>query len=218
DFPIGRKVAIVGASGSGKSTVAQLLVRLYDPMEGKVRINERSLQDYQKGDWLKRLSLVPQEPYFFPESIRTNLLLGRENISEEQLRTACEIAQIQELIDELPEGLDTIIGERGISLSGGQRQRLAIARAILPEPDILLLDEGTSALDVETERLVQKALDEHRRGRTTIFIAHRLSTIENADLIYVMDHGSVVEAGTHAELMQGETKYRELFTAQVISA
>ncbi|MBJ8030427.1 ABC transporter ATP-binding protein [Bacillus cereus group sp. N21] len=217
-FPVGQKIAIVGPSGCGKSTIAKLLVRLYAPSTGVIKVNKTKIQDIRTKEWLGRVAMVSQEPYFFPDTIRMNLIMGLEAISEEQLRMACKVAQIDSFIKELPEGYDTMVGERGVSLSGGQRQRLAIARAILKDPDILILDESTSALDVETESSIQKGLDKLRQGRTTIVIAHRLSTIENADIIYVMQSGQVIGCGTHEELMNNSTQYKKLFTAQVISA
>ncbi|ARU60391.1 hypothetical protein CBW65_04400 [Tumebacillus avium] len=216
-IPRGRKVALVGSSGSGKSTIAQLMLRLQVPDEGTIRVNQVELDSIKRSEWLNRLSVVPQEPYFFPETIRTNLILGLSEVSDHHLQKVLEMTRVDDLIRDLPNGLDTVIGERGMTLSGGQRQRLAIARALLKDPEILILDEATSALDTETEYFIQKMLDLHRAGRTTIMIAHRLSTIVNADIIYVMENGRVVEQGTHDELMKGNTVYKRLFTAQVMN-
>ncbi|REK76195.1 ABC transporter ATP-binding protein [Paenibacillus paeoniae] len=210
-IPAGQKIAFVGSSGGGKSTIAQLLVRFYPLQHGEILINGEPLQDIQRSDWSRRVNIVFQEPYFFPDSIRMNLLMGREHLSEEQIYAACETAQIKSLIDSLPEGLDTEIGERGITLSGGQRQRLAIARALLGTPEILILDEATSALDLETERMLQHAVDEARNGLTTIIIAHRLSTIQNADVIYVMQDGTIVEYGKHDDILSKGGLYASLF-------
>ncbi|WP_282935219.1 ABC transporter ATP-binding protein [Paenibacillus sp. RC67] len=210
---MGSKIAIVGTSGGGKSTVAQLLLRFFEPTQGSIRINGTLLSDIRMDQWMSRISVVFQEPFLLPDSIRNNLILGREHLSEEDLIEACRIAQIHDFIESLDEGYDTIIGERGYTLSGGQRQRLAIARAIISDPDILLLDEATSALDMETERIMQEELDQLRKGRTTIIIAHRLSTIRNADIIFVMDQGKLAEKGTHEELMAGGVIYKQLIAS-----
>jgi ABC-type multidrug transport system fused ATPase/permease subunit len=212
-IPSGKKIAFVGTSGGGKSTIAQLLMRFFKPSEGKILVNSYALHDVVYSDWTKRIGFVTQEPYIFPDTVRNNLLLGRE-ISHEKMIKACEMAQIHEYIECLSEGYDTEIGERGITLSGGQRQRLALARAIISNPEVLILDEATSALDLETERLVQYNFDLVREGKTTIVIAHRLSTVQNADIIFVMDNGSIVEQGTHDELMQGNTVYKSLVYAE----
>jgi ABC-type multidrug transport system fused ATPase/permease subunit len=214
DLPIGSKIAFVGASGGGKSTVSQLLIRFFDPQEGRIAVNGRSLSQYKREDWMKKVDIVFQDPYLIPDTIRTNLTLGRESITDEILVAMCRIAQIHDVIMQLPDGYETIIGERGITLSGGQRQRLSLARAFLGNPEILILDEATSALDLETERQVQSGLDELRAGRTTIIIAHRLSTIIDADIIYVMDKGRVMEQGNHEQLMLGDTAYKRLVYAE----
>lgn len=214
DIPLGCKIAFVGASGGGKSTISQLLIRFFEPQEGNILVNGRPLSDYQRADWMNKVDIVFQDPYLIPDTIRTNLTLGRESVSDEQLVAMCRVAQIHDVIQQLPDGYETIIGERGITLSGGQRQRLSLARAFLGNPEILILDEATSALDLDTERLVQKGLDELRAGRTTIIIAHRLSTIINADIIYVVDRGKVMEMGNHEQLMMGDTAYKRLVYAE----
>ncbi|MCR2806916.1 ABC transporter ATP-binding protein [Paenibacillus soyae] len=213
ELPIGRKIAFVGSSGGGKSTVAQLLVRFYDPAEGGISLNGIPAGGYSREQWSDKLSIVFQDPYLFSDTIRENLMLGRD-VTEAEMEEACRIAQIHDFIQGLPDGYETDIGERGIKLSGGQRQRIAIARAIMKNPEILVLDEATSALDLETERELLRRLDERRRGLTTIMIAHRLSTIENADIIYVMDQGTLAEAGTHQELLRQGDVYQQLLRAQ----
>lgn len=210
DIPIGKKVAIVGTSGGGKSTLSKLLVRFYDPSEGEILINGINLSDINKEDWMSKLCIAFQEPYMFPDTIQTNILFGRENIPETHMMDLCKRVFAHDFITDLEHGYDTLIGERGITLSGGQRQRISLARALLADPEILILDEATSALDLETERQIQKTLDEIRNGRTTIIIAHRLSTIQNADIIYVIDNGKVVESGTHEELIGKDSVYRQL--------
>lgn len=215
ELPAGRKIAFVGTSGGGKSTIAGLLVRFYDPSAGTLAMDGIPVRELERDEWASRMSIVFQDPYMFPDTIRANLLLGREGLSDADMEEACRIAQIDGFIRGLPDGYDTQVGERGIKLSGGQRQRLAIARAILGDPDILVLDEATSALDLETERRLLEELDERRRGQTTIMIAHRLSTIENADIIYVLDAGKLADSGTHEELLaKPGGVYGELLMAQ----
>lgn len=213
-IPVGRKVAFVGTSGGGKSTIAQLLVRFYDPSSGSILVNGIPLTDIRREAWTDRLSIVFQDPYLFPDTIRNNVLMGRSHTQEEVV-AACRQANIHDYIVSLERGYDTELGERGINLSGGQKQRLALARALLKRSEILILDESTSSLDLETERRVQKMIDEAREGLTTIIIAHRLSTIRNADWIYVMDQGRVAEEGTHDTLMAGDTIYKKLVYAQM---
>lgn len=209
-LPIGGKIAFVGPSGSGKSTIAQLLVRFDDPDTGGLMVNGNNLQRYRREDWGRKLSIVFQNPYLFPDTIRSNLNLGSEERSQEEIEAACRLTDIHDFIVSLEKGYDTEIGERGIALSGGQRQRIALARAVLDNPELLILDEATSALDMETERKVQRHFDEIRRGKTTIIIAHRLSTIRNADLICVFLQGRLVEQGNHESLMADSTVYREM--------
>ncbi|MDT3425811.1 ATP-binding cassette subfamily B protein/subfamily B ATP-binding cassette protein MsbA [Paenibacillus forsythiae] len=208
-LPVGKKIAFVGASGGGKSTVAQLLTRFYNPSEGEILVNGVPLTDIRRQDWMSRIGIVFQEPYLLADTIRQNVLFGRED-PDEHLTRALQDAQLLDTVMKLPNKLDETIGERGIQLSGGQRQRLALARAMLRDPDILILDEATSALDLETERKVQQLLDDKRSGRTTIIIAHRLSTVMNADIIFVMKEGQVVEQGTHEELLREGDLYPEL--------
>lgn len=211
-IPVGSKVAFVGLSGGGKSTIAQLLIRFFEPTSGEIRLNGVPLNHIRRSDYAKRVGIVFQEPYLFPDSIRNNLVMGG-TVSDEQLRKICQATLIHEDIMRLPKGYDTMIGERGITLSGGQRQRLALARALLRNPELLILDEATSALDLETERHVQQNIDELRSGKTTIIIAHRLSTIMNADLIMTLRMGKIVERGTHDQLVQNESLYRSLMEA-----
>lgn len=212
-FPSGRKIAIVGKSGGGKSTIAQLLARFYEPDEGDLLVDGISLKDISQEEWSRRMTVVFQDPYLLPDTIRANILLGRPGLTDEDMIEACKIAQIHEFICGLPDGYDTLIGERGIKLSGGQRQRIAIARAIVGDPEILVLDEATSALDLETERQLMKLLDERRKGKTTILIAHRLSTVENADLILVMENGRLAGSGTGMDELAGNAVFRELLSA-----
>ncbi|SDM33308.1 ATP-binding cassette, subfamily B/ATP-binding cassette, subfamily B, MsbA [Paenibacillus sp. OK060] len=183
EIPFGKKVAIVGESGSGKSTIAQLLLRLYSPTSGHIEINDIPIQKLKRETWAQKVNAVFQDPYLLPDSIRSNITLGRD-FTEAELAEACRHAEIYENIVSLPDGFDTLLGERGVNLSGGQRQRIALARAIIGNPEVLILDEATSALDLETERRVQANIDLIRKEKTTIIIAHRLSTVENADICY----------------------------------
>lgn len=210
DIPVGKKIAFVGTSGGGKSTVAFLLIRFLEVTKGRILVNDGDIRSISHENWVSRCSIVFQEPYFFDDSIYTNLTLGRAGICSGYVQEVCAKMQIHSLILSLPDGYDTIIGERGVTLSGGQRQRLALVRALLSNPEILILDEATSALDIETERQIQKNLDEIRRNKTTIIIAHRLSTIENADRIYVLDNGEIVEEGTHQSLIRNGNVYARL--------
>ena len=207
----GERVALVGPSGAGKSTLVSLLLRFYDPERGQVSIDGRPAAEYPLRDLRAQMAVVPQEVLLFGGSIAENIAYGRPGASPEQIADAARQANAHDFIEKFPDGYRTLVGERGIKLSGGQRQRIAIARAILKDPAILILDEATSALDSESERLVQDALDVLMRGRTSFIIAHRLATIREADRIVVLENGTVVESGTHADLLNNkEGLYRRL--------
>lgn len=209
EIPAGKKIALVGSSGAGKSTIIQLLLRFYDIDSGDILVDGKSIYDTNIRDYRHNLALVPQEVILFGGSIRENILYGRGDATEAEVIAAAEKSNSLEFIQKFPEGLDTLVGERGVKLSGGQRQRIAIARAILKDPKILLLDEATSSLDAESEKVVQDALEKLMEGRTSIIIAHRLSTIRDVDQIYVLDQGKIAETGTHEELFeQAEGLYR----------
>jgi len=197
----GQKIAIVGTSGTGKSTLAQLMMRFYEPSQGKIMMGDYPIQDMPVGDWRKMVALVPQEVLLFGGSIRENIAYGKPGATKQEIQQAAEQAYAKEFIESFPEKYDTLVGERGVKLSGGQRQRIAIARAILKDPKFLILDEATSALDSESEKWVQSALEELMRNRTSLIIAHRLSTIRSADKIIVMESGKIVEMGSHENLM-----------------
>ncbi|MFI6480206.1 ABC transporter ATP-binding protein [Nonomuraea sp. NPDC050663] len=214
----GQFAAIVGGSGSGKTTLAHLLLRLYDPDRGAVLIDGMDLRDLTAASVSGLFGVVTQETHLFHASIAENLRFGKPQATEAEIQDACRAAMIHDRIMALPEGYDTVVGERGFLLSGGERQRLAIARAVLRSPRILLLDEATSALDPENERLVQAALRPLMAGRTTIAIAHRLSTVAAADVIFVLDRGRLVEHGTHAELVAAGGRYAELHASTRSSA
>ena len=196
----GTKVALVGASGSGKSTIVQLLLRFYELDGGQIQVDGANIDTYDLQSYRKNMAIVPQEVLLFGGTIRENIAYGNPKASEKSLVDAAKKANAWEFIEQFPEGLDTIVGERGIKLSGGQRQRIAIARAILKDPAILLLDEATSSLDAESEKIVQDALNVLMEGRTSIIIAHRLATIREVDCIYVLEQGEIIEQGTHEEL------------------
>ena len=200
DIAPGQKVAVVGQSGSGKSTIIQLLMRFYDCTSGDIQVNDQSIQDFDLHFLRSQIGIVPQEVILFGGTIRENILYGKPQTSDEEVVEAARQANALDFIESFPEGFETLVGERGVKLSGGQRQRIAIARAILKNPKILILDEATSSLDSESENLVQLALDQLMKSRTTIVIAHRLATIRKVDRIYVLNKGRIVEAGTHKEL------------------
>jgi ATP-binding cassette subfamily B protein len=200
----GQKVALVGGSGAGKSTIIQLLLQFYQVDKGQILVDGKDIYDYDLSKYRLNIATVPQEVILFGGTIRENILYGKPGATEEEIIRAARQANAWNFIQSFPDGLDTIVGDRGIKLSGGQRQRVAIARAILRDPAILLLDEATSSLDAESEKLVQEALDNLMEGRTAIIIAHRLATIRNVDCIYVIDEGVIVEQGTHEELSMME--------------
>lgn len=208
----GEIVALVGPTGAGKTTLINLLHRFYDPTSGTLSIDGLDLRDVRLHSLYKQIGLVPQETFLFGGSIRDNIHYGREDATEKEIEQASRAANAHDFIIGLPDGYDTIVGEKGINLSGGQRQRIAIARALLKNPRVLLLDEATSALDAESERLVQEALDRLMQGRTTFIVAHRLTTVQRAHRILVINHGKIVEEGTHESLLQQEGLYHYLYT------
>jgi len=212
--PAGTTVAIVGRSGSGKSTLVSLLPRFYDPGSGAVLLDGVDIRDYRLHDLRAQISLVSQDVVLFNDTIRNNIVFGAAGVSEQALSAAAEAAYVSEFASELPLGMDTEVGDRGLLLSGGQRQRIAIARALLRDSPVLVLDEATSALDTASERHIQSALDRLVRDRTTFVIAHRLSTIEHADLIVVMQEGAIVESGTHEQLVARSQVYAQLHQLQ----
>ncbi|MCZ6601776.1 MAG: ATP-binding cassette domain-containing protein, partial [Planctomycetota bacterium] len=210
----GEVVALVGETGSGKSTLVDLLLRFYDPARGSVEIDGIDLRKIQRASLLRHLAVVSQDPFLFNSSIRDNILYGKRKATDEEVESAARAANIHDLIISLPEGYETVVGERGTSLSGGERQRVTIARAILRDADILILDEATSSLDSRSEREVQAALDTLMKDRTTLVIAHRLSTIVGANRIVVLEEGQVVESGTHEDLLGKRGVYHHLFEIQ----
>jgi ATP-binding cassette subfamily B protein len=206
----GESLALVGATGSGKSTVAGLLARLYDPEDGRVLLDGHDLRELRLADVRRAVALVFEETFLFSESVRENIRVGRPDAGDDEVRRAAELAGAAAFVDELPDGYDTILGERGFSLSGGQRQRIAIARAILADPAVLVLDDATSAVDATKEHEIRAALAEVMRGRTTLVIAHRPATIALADRVAVLEGGRIVEEGKHSELLSRSPRYRAL--------
>ena len=210
----GCKIALVGPSGCGKTTMGNLILRFYDVTSGRILIDNVDIRKYSKESFRNNVAVVLQEPFLFSGTIRDNIAYAKKDATNEEIMAAAKMANVEEFVNMLPQGYKTVIGENGASLSGGQKQRIAIARAILKNPSILILDEATSALDTVSEYLVQHALDNLMKGRTTIIIAHRLSTIKNADQIVVLKSGKIQEMGTHDDLMQKNGAYCELYTVQ----
>lgn len=211
----GENVALVGPSGSGKSTIGRLLFRFYDVTDGAVRIDGQDVRDVTQTSLHDAIGVVPQDTVLFNDTIRYNIAYGRANATEDDIIDAARAAQIHDFILSLPEGYDTMVGERGLKLSGGEKQRVGIARTLLKNPPILILDEATSALDSETEASIQGALKLAGEGRTVITIAHRLSTIADADRIVVLENGHVVEEGTHDSLLASHGRYATLWNRQM---
>ena len=213
-IPAGQTIAIVGATGSGKSTLVKLLLRLYEIKSGSIILDRQDIRDIVLWDLRRGIGLVSQDVFLFHGTVRENISYGSPDATLTQIVEAATIAEADEFIHELPQGYDTVVGERGQKLSGGQKQRIAIARAILKDPPILILDEATSAVDNETEAAIARSLEKITQNRTTIAIAHRLSTIRHSDCIYVMDYGQLIEAGTHEELLARNGAYASLWRVQ----
>ena len=213
----GQMVAILGAPGSGKSTIAHLIPRFYDPTEGAVSIDGDDIRGYTVASLRRNIGIVLQDVFVFTASIRDNIAYGAPGASQDDIERAARVANLHDFIAELPDGYDTWVGERGVTLSGGQRQRLAIARTILLDPPILILDDSTSSVDTGTEYMIQQALKEVVKGRTTFVIAHRLSTVRQADLVLVLEDGEIVERGSHGDLMELNSRYRRIHDLQLRS-
>jgi len=214
DVPAHSVVALVGPTGVGKTTLASLIPRFYDASDGAIALDGHDVRDIKLSSLRQQISIVLQDVFLFHGTVRDNIIFGNPEATEEEMVRAAQIANAEEFIVRLPNGYDTMIGERGVKLSGGQKQRLAIARAVLRDAPILILDEATSSVDTETEMLIQQALERLMAGRTTLIIAHRLSTIRNADKIVVLEGKRIVEQGTHAELMARHGLYRHLNEVQ----
>jgi ABC-type multidrug transport system fused ATPase/permease subunit len=211
----GEMVALVGPSGAGKTSVANLICRFYDPIQGRITVDGLDLREIKLASLRRQIAVVLQDSFLFNNTVTQNLLYGKPDATADELVAAAKTANAYDFITKLPEGFDTELGERGVKLSGGQKQRLALARAILADPKILILDEATSSVDAEAEYLIQQALERVLKGRTALVIAHRLSTIRNAHKILVLDSGRIVETGTHAELMGRSGLYSRLYQRQM---
>jgi len=214
DAPKGTVTALVGSSGSGKSTIASLAASFQNPEKGTVTIDGVDMSTVNLNSFRKELGVVLQDDFLYEGTIRENILFPRPNASEEELQAALKGAYVNEFTDRFEDGLETVIGERGVKLSGGQRQRVSIARALLANPKVIILDEATSNLDTESESFIQKSLNELMKNRTTFVIAHRLSTIQKADQILVIEEGKIVERGKHDELLERKGRYYDLYTYQ----
>ncbi|HAQ08119.1 MAG TPA: multidrug ABC transporter ATP-binding protein, partial [Bacillus bacterium] len=210
----GETIALVGMSGGGKSTFVSLIPRFYDVTEGEILLDGKDIRSFQVRSLRDKIGMVSQDNILFSESVKSNIMLGKPEASDEEVIEAAKAANAHEFIMNLPEGYDTKVGERGVKLSGGQKQRVAIARVFLKNPPVLILDEATSALDLESEHLIQEAIEELAKDRTTFIVAHRLSTITHADRIVLIEHGRIVEIGSHDELMAAQGGYHRLFQVQ----
>jgi ABC-type multidrug transport system fused ATPase/permease subunit len=210
----GQIIALLGATGAGKSTITYLISRFYDPTSGRVTIDGYDLRQVKRASLRRQIGVVLQETVLFSDTVRENIAFGRPQATEEEIVAAAQAAQAHDFILAMPEGYDTMVGERGVTLSGGQKQRLAIARALLTDPAILILDDATASVDSETERAIQVALERLMAGRTTFIIAHRLSTMRRADLILVLEHGRLVARGQHADLIHASRLYAAIYERQ----
>jgi ATP-binding cassette subfamily B protein len=215
-IPKGTMVALVGESGTGKSTVIDLIMGFHEPAAGRITFDGVPLQEFDIDSYRRRIGYVPQDSVLFNTTIRDNLRWAKDTATDEEIREACRQANADEFIRRFPAGYDTVVGDRGVRLSGGQCQRVALARAILRKPDLLILDEATSSLDTQSERLIQRAIERVAEGTTVIVVAHRLSTIAKADVIYVLEGGRIVEAGTYAELVQQQGPFSRMTRMQLL--
>ncbi len=212
--PVGSTIGLVGATGAGKSSIIQLILRFYEKTGGEIVIDGKPIEEYDVKELRQNVGIVLQQTFLFSSSIRDNLAYGNPNASMEEIVEAAKRADAHEFIDSLPDGYNTVLGERGLGLSGGQKQRIAIARAMIMNPSILVLDDSTSAVDMQTETKIQKAMKEIMQGRTTFIIAHRISSVKHCDQIYVLDDGEVEQQGTHEQLLQKHGLYKRIYDIQ----
>jgi subfamily B ATP-binding cassette protein MsbA len=210
----GEFVGFVGQSGAGKSTIVSLLARFYEPDDGRIYANGEPIDEMDPSEWRERIAMVRQDPYVFNDTLWYNLTIGNRDATRSEIERVCEIARVTEFLDELPNGYDSQLGDKGVRLSGGQKQRVALARALLKDADLLILDEATSDLDSNLEKQVQHAIESMDRDYALITIAHRLSTVRGADRIYTMENGQISERGNHGELVERDGKYAELYAVQ----
>ena len=211
----GQKIALIGPTGSGKSTVTNLIPRFYNPTEGRILVDGHDILELQLHSLRRHIGIVLQDPFLFSQTIGENIAYGRSRATQEDIINAAKAARAHDFILHFPEGYDTRVGERGVTLSGGQKQRIAIARALLTDPRILILDDSTSSVDTETEHLIQEALNVLMEGRTTFIIAQRLLTLKSADMILVLDKGTIVQRGTHDELLTHDGLYKQIYDLQL---
>jgi subfamily B ATP-binding cassette protein MsbA len=216
DFSVqrGEFIGFVGQSGAGKSTIVSLLAQFYEPDRGRIYANDVPLDEMNPDDWRDRLAIVRQNPFIFNDTLRYNLTVGNRDATRAEIEQACEIARVDEFVDDLPNGYESELGDEGVRLSGGQKQRVSLARALLKQAEILVLDEATSDLDSNLERQVQRSIEEMERDYAIIAIAHRLSTVQNADRIYTIEAGEITESGRHDDLITNDGKYSELYAIQ----
>ncbi|MUV85132.1 ATP-binding cassette domain-containing protein [Natronomonas sp. CBA1123] len=214
EFEKGEFIGFVGQSGAGKSTIVSLLARMYEPDSGEIRANDRSIHEMEIDEWRSKVAVVRQDPFIFNDTLRYNLTIGNREVSDEELDRVTRVAKVDEFLDELPEGYDTQLGDEGVRLSGGQRQRVALARALLKDAEVLVLDEATSDLDSNLEKQVQSSIESMERDYAIVGIAHRLSTVKNADRIYTVEAGEIIETGSHEELINEEGQYADLYAIQ----
>jgi ATP-binding cassette subfamily B protein len=214
----GRTIALIGHTGSGKTTLTSLVARFYDVTSGRVLIDGADVRDVKLESLRSEIGVISQDPFLFSATVRENIAFGKTDATDEEVREAARLAQADEFVDRLPDGYETVIGERGITLSGGQRQRIAIARALIVDPRVLILDDATASVDATTEARIRLGLREAMRGRTTLIIAHRLSTIALADEIVVLDRGRIVARGVHDELLDTSPVYREIYEHGLLEA
>jgi len=207
-------IAFVGQSGAGKSTIVSLVARMYDPDDGEIRADGFPIEEYDIRQWRERIAVVRQQPYIFTDTLENNVTIGNREATRADVERVCEVAKVDEFVDDLPNGYDSQLGDDGVRLSGGQRQRVALARALLKDADFLVLDEATSDLDSNLEKEVQAAIESMEREYGIIAIAHRLSTVKNADRIYTVESGEIVESGSHSELLEDDGEYADLYTVQ----
>jgi ABC-type multidrug transport system fused ATPase/permease subunit len=213
----GEKIALMGKTGAGKSTIIALLTRIYEPTSGEIVLDGKPISDYEKSFLRSQIGVVHQQPFLFSTTIQNNMVFANKNADETEFAKAAEAAQVEDFIHKMQDGYETMVGEKGVTLSGGQKQRVALARTLLSNPDIFVLDDATSAVDTETEFQIQQALNDYITDKTTIFIAHRLTSIQHANRVIVFENGKIIEQGTHSELLKKNSFYRQVYDIQLVN-